>query len=354
MKKHYLTLLLTILLAVAASAQTPTSLDLRHIITDGTEGEFYTITNTLYGVYVSPRYKNVVFAKDNKANPHQSKPNEDQIFDEQVYDNYAEFDQSNWIQILFPNGYDASGFQGKQITKNTITGRVNVVNTIPNGPVGLYIEVEEDNLPTTGSATSYEGNLYCCANFVQQQWFFVKPKNLEYANIRWAVYKGKENDDYKFYVPHYSKWPGSFKVDMALWEEQTADNSVTPDDVFQPGEAYQFPAIIEFSTDNQLTLDIDPGFSGDNNYDKASHTKGIAVGQPGTLPESYKNVVVYPLRLPDDAIITAVEQVETANEVESVQYFDLQGRMSNAPLKGMNIKVTTYTDGTTTRQKLIH
>ena len=94
-------------------------------------------------MYVSPRYKNVVFAKDNKANPHQSRPNEDQIFDEQVYDNYAEFDQSNWIQILFPNGYDASSFQGKQITKNTITGRVNVVNTIPNGPVGLYIRLKK-------------------------------------------------------------------------------------------------------------------------------------------------------------------------------------------------------------------
>ena len=72
------------------------------------------------------------------------------------------------------------------------------------------------------------------------------------------------------------------------------------------------------------------------------------------MPESYKNVVVYPLRLPDDAIITAIDQVETANEVKSVQYYDLQGRMSNAPLKGMNIKVTTYTDGTTTREKLLH
>ena len=142
---------------------------------------------------------------------------------------------------------------------------------------------------------------------------------------------------------------------MTLWEQQTDDNSVTADSVFQVGHAYEFPAIIQFSVDNQLTLNIDPGFDGDINYGDPPTLRGeegFGVGQPGTLPEGYRNVVVYPLRIKED-IITAVDQVETTREVVGVQYYDLQGRMSNAPLKGVNIKVTTYSDGSQETNKII-
>lgn len=338
---------------MAASAQTATNMSLGGIIINGTKGDFYTITNKLYGVYVPPRYKNVVFARDNNNNVAKSTPSNEQIANDKIYDNAANFDQSNWIQLLFPEGFDASEFAGKEIPKYTITGRVNVVSVIPSGPVGLYIEASSGIDPTSFASSSFGGNLYNCANFVQQDWFFVKPKNLEYCNIHWAVYNGNN----KFYVPSNSQWPGSFEVNMALWEEQTDDNSVTADDVFQPGHAYEFPAIIQFSVDYQVGLNIDPGFDGDFNYgDKAPRLReedeGFEVGQAGTLPEGYRNVKVFPLRITED-IVTAVEQVATASEIERVQYYDLQGRMSNAPLKGVNIKVTTYSDGTTKREKIL-
>ena len=357
MNKHYFTLLLTILLAVSASAQTaPIEKTLRNIILSSHEegegvGEIYTITGKLYGVYVPPRYKHIVFAKDNKQNVNPSTPSDEQIEDDIVYDNYRSFDQSNWIQLLFPEGTDASAFVGKEIPARTFTGRINVVSLVANGPVGLYIEANHQADPTTFADFSYTPNLYNCANFVQQEWFFVKPKNLEYCNIHWAIYNG----DNKFYVPDASEWPGSFKVNMALWEQQTDDNSVTADDVFQVGHAYEFPAIIQFSVDNQLTLNIDPGFDGDINYGDPPTLRGEAgfsVGQPGTLPEGYRNVVVYPLSIKED-LITAVDQVETTREVVGVQYYDLQGRMSNAPLKGVNIKVTTYSDGSQETNKII-
>lgn len=354
MKKHYFTLLLTILLALSASAQTaPIEKTLRNIILSSHEegegvGEIYTITGKLYGIYVPPRYKHIVFAKDSKQNVNPSTPTDEQIEDEIVYDtNYKNFDQSNWIQLLFPVGTDASEFVGKEIPARTFTGRINVVSLIPDGPVGLYIEANHQSDPANFADFSFTPNLYNCANFVQQDWFFVKPKNLEYCNIHWAVYNGEN----KFYVPKNSQWHGSFKVDMALWEQQDDANSVTADDVFQVGHAYEFPAIVQFSTDNQLTLNIDPGFDGDINYG-APHLKDFEVGQPGTLPEGYKNVVVYPLRIDED-IVTAIDQVETASEVKSVQYFDLQGRMSNVPLKGVNIKVTTYSDGTRETMKIV-
>ena len=348
---------------MAASAQEPTgataddpiSMSLSGIIQTGSKSKFYTLTNTLFGVYVHPRYPNVLFAKDKNTNINKSEPTEAQVASGKIYDNVDDFDQSNWIKLQFPPGYPASNYLDKEIKGRSVTGQINVASA-PAGPVGIYIDVNLDKqVPVINEASTFdgfEGNTYCCANFVQQDWFFVKPKNLEYCNIQWAVYNGNN----MFYVPKVSSWPGSFKVDMALWEEQTDDNPVTADDVFQPGEAYQFPAIIQFSVDHQIGLNIDPGFDGDIiiGDDKAPYTKGVAVGQPGTLPEGYRNVMVYPLRLPENAIVTAVEQVETASEVESVQYFDLQGRMSNAPLRGVNIKVTTYTDGTTTREKLIH
>ena len=344
MKKFYLSIL-TILLAVAASAQEPQAQALAQIIKTGTRGNIYKIGSTLVGVYVPPRYKNVVFAKDiNNSSVSYSEPTDAQIANDKIYDNVEDFDQSNWIKIYFPEGYDASAYEGKRITGSTVVGRVNVANT-PAGPVGLFIDVDGYTYPTIGEASPYTGNTYNCANFVQQQWFFVKPKNLEYCNIQWAVYNGNN----MFYVPKVSSWPGSFKVDMTLWEQQDDAGSVTADNVFTVGEAYEFPAIVEFSTDNQVSLNIDPGFDGDINY--APALKGVAVGDPGVIPQEYKKVMVYPLRI--KSVVTAVEQVETASEVESVQYYDLQGRMSNAPLKGVNIKVTTYTDGTRETKKIV-
>ncbi len=348
MKKFYLSLL-TILLALAASAQTSTeSKSLAEIINSGKAGDFYTITDELVGVYVPPRLKNVVFAKDNNNHASKSAPTPAQINAHKVYDDVEDFDQSNWIKILFPTGYDASAYEGKKITN--ISGRVNVASA-PGGPVGLYIDVDGFTYPTIGADADYEGNLYNCANFVQQEWFFVLPKNIEYANIYWAVYKGKENENGNdmFYVPSNSSWPGSFKVKMDLWEA----GPVTASEVFDEGVVYKFPAIIRFSTGTEIGVGIDPGFEGDLAPALPPPSLKVNVGLEGTIPAGYTDVVVYPLRLPDDAIMTAVEQVEPVREVESVRYYDLQGRMSNAPFKGVNIKSTTYSDGSVTNEKIV-
>ena len=351
MKKFYLSIL-TILLAVSASAQTTTDAkSLAEIINSGKAGDFYTITDELVGVYVPPRLKNVVFAKDNNNHASKSAPSAAQIASGKIYDHVNDFDQSNWIKILFPNGYDASAYEGKKITN--ISGRVNVASA-PGGPVGLYIDVDGFTYPTIGAASPYAGNLYNCANFVQQDWFFVLPKNIEYANIHWAVFKDKENGNDMFYVPQISDWPGSFKVDMALWEGQDDAGSVTADQVFTDGEAYEFPAIIRFSTGTEIGVGIDPGFDGDLAPALPPQPSlKVNVGFEGTIPTGYTDVVVYPLRITQE-VITAIDEVDaTRGEAESVQYYDLQGRMSTTPLKGVNIKVTTYSDGTRETMKIV-
>lgn len=354
MKKIYL-LATTILLAVTASAQTRMSLG--GIILNGEQGEIYTVSNKLIGVYVPPHYRNVIFAKDKNQSTSKSAPTDAQVQNNKIYDNAENFDQSNWVKILFPTGYDASQFEGEELTN--ITGRFNIASA-PAGPVGLYVMADEANSPQiTGSTVSFTPNTYCTANFVEQEtYFLVKPKNLEYATVRWAIYAGEG----KFIVPKHDgsqngyNLSGSFPVDMIMWEEQDEGNTITADDIFRPGYSYEFSALIEFTKGSNMGLNIDPGFDGDINYAprKAPQKildEGFEFGNEGSLPEGY-HAKVFPLRL-SQVIVTGVEQNVGERAVQSVRYFDLQGRSSDTPHNGVNIVVTTYTDGTTSSTKLI-
>lgn len=47
----------------------------------------------------------------------------------------------------------------------------------------------------------------------------------------------------------------------------------------------------------------------------------------------------------------AIEDVSAAKSVSNVKYYNLQGVESSEPFKGMNIKVTTYSDGTRKSEK---
>ena len=354
MKKFYTFFLTTILLALSASAQNATRMSLGGIILNGEEGEFYTISNKLIGVYVPPRFTNVIYAKDKNTSTSPSRPSDAQLANNKIYDVPETFDQSNWVKVLFPVGYDASAFEGKELTN--ITGRFNIASA-PGGPVGLYVAVDENNPPQdTGSPVSFTPNIYNTANFVEQPtWFLVKPKNLEYCTVRWAIYAGEN----LFIVPKHTdahnqySLPGSFKVDMTMWEQQTDDNSITADNVFTVNHSYEFAALVEFSKGSNVGLNIDPGFDGDINYAPRrapARVEGFEFGDPGSLPEGY-HCTVFPLRLIDE-VITGVEQTVGERSVESVRY-SLQGRLSATPHAGMNIVVTTYSDGSTTTRKTI-
>lgn len=51
--------------------------------------------------------------------------------------------------------------------------------------------------------------------------------------------------------------------------------------------------------------------------------------------------------------LTAVEDIELDKAVANVTYFNLAGQKSAQPVDGVNIVVTTYTDGTTTTAKVV-
>lgn len=50
---------------------------------------------------------------------------------------------------------------------------------------------------------------------------------------------------------------------------------------------------------------------------------------------------------------SGVTDIATSKTVKSVRYYNLAGMESATPFSGVNIAITTYTDGTTTSSKVI-
>ncbi len=384
MKKFYTTLLMIAAMAgVAVAQENVQTMTLNDIITTGQLSEFYTIENDLIGVYAPPHYPRVIFAKDANEYANRSEPTKEQynanpkrLYDERdgFFETYEDefgytverwvgtFDQSNWVKIALPEGADAKYLEGKIIKGGTVTGRSNL-QAFPSDPLGLTISLKDDApLPEAGEAVEYEPNLYCCGNFVKQDsWYFVKPQNQEYANIRWAVWHAA---DTMFYAPkNNTGLPGSFPISMSLWEPQP---NISPFDVFEDGLQYEFPAMIEFRLGVNFGLIIDPGFDGDiiiwgdGNYNAPRRMD--VTDNPGVRPTYVDSeggvyvytVIVYPLRLSSPGILTGVdENVQAVKTLVNTQYVDLQGRVSDKPFEGLNIVRKTFSDGSVTTMKAI-
>jgi hypothetical protein len=79
---------------------------------------------------------------------------------------------------------------------------------------------------------------------------------------------------------------------------------------------------------------------------KVNANTGGGTAQPG--------YIVYPLELnAASGVVTAVSDVHSTKAVKRVSYYNLAGAEIAAPQAGVNIVVTTYTDGTTRATKLL-
>ena len=67
--------------------------------------------------------------------------------------------------------------------------------------------------------------------------------------------------------------------------------------------------------------------------------------------DSWTNYIIYPISIEEST--TAVRDIDTAKAVESVRYVNVAGLMSDKPFDGMNIVVTTYSDGSVKSHKLV-
>ena len=186
-------------------------------------------------------------------------------------------------------------------------------------------------------------NTYCPINFMGESsvkgtnpaytssYYFATPKANEYANVVWAVYNGTDG---AFYLPVHQgsanaqEFKAAFKVDYSL-------NSVATPELVD-GDMYSFEALVK-----EVAVATTDAKSAPR---KTAYDSTVA---PST------KFVVYPLDLDDKKVATGVNDVNSAKEVKGVSYFNMMGVESAQPFDGVNIMVTTYTDGTSSAAKVL-
>ena len=91
----------------------------------------------------------------------------------------------------------------------------------------------------------------------------------------------------------------------------------------------------------------------DGNYYSLDHTKtyylkiGSSINHELMFEDIYKDIDILVQNF------TAVEELDANKTVANVAYYNLAGQQSAQPVDGVNIVVTTYTDGSTTTAKVI-
>ena len=150
--------------------------------------------------------------------------------------------------------------------------------------------------------------------------------------------------------------------------------------IFQPGQAYKIMALIRYAHGNspgyQPNECYGPGNGADgNNATTSPHNAPMRApyrqdnGQGGYanmyFTSDYQGFdsskfIIFPLKASpsgsngsDLGNVTRVKEVATQREVISVRYYNLMGVESSKPFDGINIVVTTYSDGSRTSKKIL-
>lgn len=243
-----------------------------------------------------------------------------------------EYAQNNWMLVSLP--VELYNQVNKKSTVTSITGTLTEK---------FNVAMEATNV-VAGEATEFVPNTYCALNFMgkssvkgntpaytNSSYYFAIPKANEYANVVWAVYN---SNDGAFYLPtpqgsaNAQEFKAAFKVDYSL---NSVDNPELTD-----GAVYSFEALVK--EEAVATTDA-----------KSAPRK---VAYDSTVTPSTK-FVVYPLDLDATKVATGVNDVNCAKEVKGVSYFNMMGVESAQPFDGVNIMVTTYTDGTQSAAKVL-
>lgn len=234
-----------------------------------------------------------------------------------------EYAQNNWMLVSLP-----VELYNQVKEKNTVTS---ITGTLTEK---FNVAMEATNVVFENATNDFVPNTYCPINFMGEssvkganpaytsRYYFATPKANEYANVLWAVYNA---NDGAFYLPSHT---GSINVQ-------------------------EFKAA--FNVDYSLNSVDNPELTSDNVYSFEALVKEVAV--PTTDAKSTSDAstkfVVYPLDLDASKVATGVNDVNSAKEVKGVSYFNMMGVESAQPFDGVNIMVTTYTDGTQSAAKVL-
>lgn len=307
---------------------------LANLAVNGAEGAAYQVNDEMV---VAKKFqkagKNYIVVKDAaQAVRNVSTPAADDKFFNINGNKQEEYAQNNWMLVSLP--VELYNQVNKKSTVTSITGTLTEK---------FNVAMEATNV-VAGEATEFVPNTYCALNFMgkssvkgntpaytNSSYYFAIPKANEYANVVWAVYN---SNDGAFYLPtpqgsaNAQEFKAAFKVDYSL---NSVDNPELTD-----GAVYSFEALVK--EEAVATTDA-----------KSAPRK---VAYDSTVTPSTK-FVVYPLDLDATKVATGVNDVNCAKEVKGVSYFNMMGVESAQPFDGVNIMVTTYTDGTSSAAKVL-
>lgn len=318
----------------------PKLLDLTTVISENNTTKKYNMTD-LICVKAVPNLDDgsaILYCKDDNGyvdKDKNEKGDNDYILNVFSGDGYRDsHDQSNWIALyapaeLFPtNAQSAPGLKDEQPVANS--AMLGLQEQKINNVVGVMTDLKNPaltlkSLPVANVENKYTLNTYVPANFkgTQNGYFFISPKPMEIAQIRWAVWTGDHFVNIpKTAISNTADLEGSFDVDFSLMESdiRPVENGI-----------YDFVGLIKIKDEAQL--------------------------QAADEMDAAKRYVVYPFNLNHtfdivEGFPTGIKDVDI-KDVKSVKYYNLMGHGSDAPHKGVNIIVTTMKDGTTKTSKRV-
>ena len=307
---------------------------LANLAVNGAEGTAYQVDDEMV---VAKKFqkggKNYIVVKDAaKAVRNSSAPVAGDKFFNINGNKQEEYAQNNWMLVSLP--VELYNQVNEKSTVTSITGSLTEK---------FNVAMEATNVVFENVTNVFAPNTYCAINFMGESsvkgtnpaytssYYFATPKANEYANVVWAVYNGTDG---AFYLPVHQgsanaqEFKAAFKVDYSL-------NSVaTPE--LEDGDMYSFEALVK-----EVAVATTDAKSAPR---KTAYDSTVA---PST------KFVVYPLDLDANKVATGVNDVNSAKEVKGVSYFNMMGVESAQPFDGVNIMVTTYTDGTSSAAKVL-
>ena len=282
----------------------------------------------------------------------------------------GDWDQSNWIMLSLSNLSEedlekVQAFEGMRLAANSIT----FYNLYDNGVNFIARVGINDLVMAEGSQyTTYSPNLYCPANFYTQNlygqatgyelgaeptptdehFFFMNPKYQEVCEITnavWNLYDDSEwNEGGYFMIPLFDEInnpaniPGAVSVNWDLNNAPVEDPETGEPEGLEEGVMYKFKAVV---------------FGPWGEYLKGNESKLEDYCTP-----QYGHYYICPFDFdPKDKeyIVTSIKDVVdvTDKTVDGVKYYNLAGIESDRPFEGVNIIVTTYTDGSRSSSKVL-
>lgn len=297
------------------------------------------------------------------------KPTAEQIANNMVVDNPAIFKQYNWIAILLPSGYKASDYVGKMIPGNTISGKYcNSIDAANGGYMYLNPVLEADSMPAAASLKggyTTELNTYMPANFgATDSQFLIHPRPNEVMKLKYVVF----HDNAVITLPARRVREGGITVNSRNLRGGTFHHSLNflDDGTFDkegtgPKTAEQCQPTVVYHTDKAIACVEDwaqENLTYENDATKETETfTYLFPWAPQKKWESFSARALVPMAIAQYTesgnVVTSVAETQAAKTIASTRYYNLAGQQCGEPAKGVAIKVTTYTDGSTQVTKVL-